>query len=225
MTKTYLIISLNGFLYSVEEGMSNNGKPKYWVSPENGQGYIVSDSRYGQNVVASNDSSLTGVPKLPEITTNTIYPEDWLTYWQYKKPLKDIKEYGELKFEELTDRDKYNLGSFKLGVLRGIKEAEERLIPYIQAASKKQYTEEDMLNVMNLGMTLRQDQLNGNTTKSGNEILADYVKSLKSIPKEVELEMEANIPPRYNHVPQKDDFLIHPKVENGFVIIKSWKYE
>jgi len=35
------------------------------------------------------------------------------------------------------------------------------------------------LNVMNLGMSLRQDQLRGWTDKSGNEVLAEYMDSFK----------------------------------------------
>lgn len=40
------------------------------------------------------------------------------------------------------------------------------------------YTKQNLLDVMNLGMTLRQDQLNGHSAKSGNEVLGEYIQSL-----------------------------------------------
>lgn len=44
----------------------------------------------------------------------------------------------------------------------------------------KTYTKEDIIpmleEVMNMGMSLRQDQLNGLSTKSGKELLEDYIK-------------------------------------------------
>jgi hypothetical protein len=39
----------------------------------------------------------------------------------------------------------------------------------------KYFTLEDLNNVMNLAMTLRQNQLAGYSDKSGNEVLAEYV--------------------------------------------------
>lgn len=42
---------------------------------------------------------------------------------------------------------------------------------------KKFFTEQDLNNIMNLGMTLRQNQLAGYTSESGNEVLAQYVKT------------------------------------------------
>ncbi len=39
----------------------------------------------------------------------------------------------------------------------------------------KYFTLEDLHKVMNLAMVLRQNQLNGYSDKSGNEVLAEYV--------------------------------------------------
>jgi hypothetical protein len=39
----------------------------------------------------------------------------------------------------------------------------------------KYFTLEDLKNVMNLAMMLRQNQLSGHSDKSGNEVLAEYV--------------------------------------------------
>lgn len=39
----------------------------------------------------------------------------------------------------------------------------------------KYFTLEDLKNVMNLGMTLRENQLNGHSDKSGNAVLNEYI--------------------------------------------------
>jgi len=43
----------------------------------------------------------------------------------------------------------------------------------------KTYTKDDLLTIMNLGMELRQNQLNGSDLRSGNEVLEDWISENK----------------------------------------------
>ncbi len=46
----------------------------------------------------------------------------------------------------------------------------------LRRKEKRVYTREDLLSVMNLGMTLRQNQLNGSDFRSGKEVLNNWIK-------------------------------------------------
>lgn len=55
--------------------------------------------------------------------------------------------------------------------------------PLQQTAVIRSFSYEEVyqiaLDVMNLGMSLRQDQLRGMADKSGNEVLSDYMQRFK----------------------------------------------
>jgi len=51
-------------------------------------------------------------------------------------------------------------------------------IPVVRRSFSYEEVQKIVLDIMNLGMSLRQDQLNGWTDKSGNEVLKEYMDSL-----------------------------------------------
>lgn len=208
MTKTYPIIPLNGFLHAVDKE-TESAKFVYLPTLHRIEKY-KSDKETAKEidemieagerptyrtieawaVVASNDPSLTDVPKLPEI-------EDTI--------LKTTREViGSDKRFTTDDLDKIMLG-YQLGY---------------KAASKKKYTEEQVKNLylgtlQNIGTSVKQEQMP--TWEQAKAML-----ERQAIPKEVELEMDMKWD--YSGAPPACSYFI-PKVENGFVIIKSWKYE
>lgn len=66
--KQYPIIPLNGKLYMVDETQSVSKGYRYWVNGE-GSGYIgtFDSSKYGWPLIASNDDSVSSLPKLPTV--------------------------------------------------------------------------------------------------------------------------------------------------------------
>lgn len=44
-------------------------------------------------------------------------------------------------------------------------------------SKKRIYSEEDLLEIMNLGMKLRQNQLSGFDNRSGNEVLKEWIEN------------------------------------------------
>ena len=51
-------------------------------------------------------------------------------------------------------------------------------IPVVRRNFSYDEVQKIALDVMNLGMSLRQDQLNGWSSKSGNDVLKEYMDSL-----------------------------------------------
>lgn len=53
-------------------------------------------------------------------------------------------------------------------------------VPYVEIKPPTSFTYNHLYQVMNLGMTHRQDQLNSQSTRSGNDVLIEYIELLIS---------------------------------------------
>jgi hypothetical protein len=190
----------------------NNNYNTLWYTPSVPHGIF--------HIVASNDPSLTDIPKIGEIKEDI----DSHTFIYNGKYLSDVaietvkKECPNIASGEIFD---YLRGLYKLGFKDGYK-----------AASKKQFTEEDINSVLEAW-----DSLPGGKRYSREDIekwllnkMAPAIRALrnlttKPLPKQIEIEVKRQkFNDEFGSVSISD---IHsPKVDDkGFVIIKSVKYE
>lgn len=188
MTKTYPIISLNGFLYAVEKKPEGN----VYIRTDSPFGTIKGSlvemkptgmkGLYGSMPVASNDPSLTDIPKLPDFDRHWYCDvEDRDIFYEDKDPKRCFIQCDRCK---IMNKD-----------------------------AKKQYTEEDIRTAYIWG-------------RNGSEPILKLLQSLKPIPKEVELEVVDYPTTGLPEDMKLGDRLSWVKKDmNGFVIVKSWKYE
>lgn len=115
--------------------------------------------KYLSEGMKSNDSFI------PSISQSDI--EYIISLYNGKDKEVDISQLAKDTFS--TGIDDY--GSARTCFVMGFKKC-------LELNADKKFTLEDMGNIMNLGMSLRQDQLNGHTSKSGDEALNDYIQSL-----------------------------------------------
>jgi hypothetical protein len=169
---------------------------------------------YYDEVLASNDPSLTDIPQLPEIEEN-------------------IEEQA---FDFLS---KERFGNYKEGHSDGNKTVVSMLVKFSKTALKdgKKYTEEDMLKAIQYGKTIDPDD----NLLYGKEY-TQFMVSLRPLPIAIEVEIEDNQCdgcnaglPLVNGI-HKDHQLMgiactanrytKPKVDqNNQIIIKRWIYD
>lgn len=153
---------------------------------------IWDGKHYGQEcpLGLSNDDGKTYIDiNLPQFSDSFL--EEYVKRYNSKKSLEVEVEYSECNNSNWDDLIEINNNTISIRFKEEkkpcthevVKEAmkmtsKEVRTPDISRMEEKMYSVslKELTAILNLGMTIRQDQLNGHCNRSGNEILADWIK-------------------------------------------------
>jgi len=168
MTKKYEFVPIDDGYAAVDNTVSLSTGTRYWVSPENGKGYVIKSDymKYGWPVIASFGIRIEEIP--------LIEPHD--------EKLETARKLAEDKFP-IDGESSFN-GLFQGGFVHGY------------MANPNQYTEADLLRYIDLRMKIWRESILKQEFKDHPEpfkaqaeaVHERAVKSLQKVPISVELE-------------------------------------
>ncbi len=220
-TKIFSLVHVNEFMYMIDQSISTNKFPKTWVSGEDSQLRVLkslvfsgSSQVYGNPILASNDPSLSDLPKLPSIEEGV-----------HKESYDACDE-----FHKNEGKNQYDLTKEEFAILN-----EGFVWGFTKAASKKKYTIQDIKEALRNGVHIGMqnvkepifigDGFNFDQAKAIKECV-EYIDKLKPSPIKIEVEMEYDDTRRSLDI--SDDYLLESayslKLVDNHVVVTEWHY-